>query len=158
MIARGEFPAPVKISGRRVAWPLSTVNAWIQSRIESVSHKSGRTGDLVFVGVKHEITNAQGLAISEEHDIVYRAAAQPGDPAPPPALELKIADTQAELEAVKEYAAHLGTDAIVCRHWAEGSAGARAARARKVPYVISPRGMLVPELMRRKSRWAKAAA
>lgn len=36
-------------------------------------------------------------------------------------------------------------------------AGARAARARQVPYVISPRGMLVPELMRRKSRWAKAA-
>ncbi|WP_296336291.1 glycosyltransferase [Reyranella sp.] len=36
-------------------------------------------------------------------------------------------------------------------------AGARAARAHRVPYVISPRGMLVPELMRRKSRWAKAA-
>ena len=36
-------------------------------------------------------------------------------------------------------------------------AAARAARARRVPYVISPRGMLVPELMRRKSRWAKAA-
>jgi glycosyltransferase involved in cell wall biosynthesis len=36
-------------------------------------------------------------------------------------------------------------------------AGARTARARRVPYVISPRGMLVPELMRRKSRWAKAA-
>jgi len=36
-------------------------------------------------------------------------------------------------------------------------AGARAARAQRVPYVISPRGMLVPELMRRKSRWAKAA-
>ena len=36
-------------------------------------------------------------------------------------------------------------------------AGARAARAQGVPYVISPRGMLVPELMRRKSRWAKAA-
>jgi glycosyltransferase involved in cell wall biosynthesis len=36
-------------------------------------------------------------------------------------------------------------------------AGARAARAQAVPYVISPRGMLVPELMRRKSRWVKAA-
>ena len=36
-------------------------------------------------------------------------------------------------------------------------AAARAARAHRVPYVISPRGMLVPELMRRKSRWAKAA-
>ena len=36
-------------------------------------------------------------------------------------------------------------------------AGAQAARARNVPYVMSPRGMLVPELMRRKSRWLKAA-
>lgn len=35
-------------------------------------------------------------------------------------------------------------------------AGARAARAHHVPYVMSPRGMLVPELMRRKSRWLKA--
>lgn len=36
-------------------------------------------------------------------------------------------------------------------------AGARAARRHGVPYVVSPRGMLVPELMRRKSRWVKAA-
>jgi glycosyltransferase involved in cell wall biosynthesis len=36
-------------------------------------------------------------------------------------------------------------------------AGARAARAAGVPYVVSPRGMLVPELIRRKSRWAKTA-
>lgn len=36
-------------------------------------------------------------------------------------------------------------------------AAARAARARGIPYVISPRGMLVPELIRRKSRWVKAA-
>jgi glycosyltransferase involved in cell wall biosynthesis len=36
-------------------------------------------------------------------------------------------------------------------------AGARAARAHRIPYVISPRGMLVPELIRRKSRWVKEA-
>ncbi len=36
-------------------------------------------------------------------------------------------------------------------------AGARAARAARVPYVVSPRGMLVPELIRRKSRWVKSA-
>ena len=54
------------------------------SRIESVSHKAGRSGDLVFVLVRHELHNAQGLALSEEHDIVYRANPQPGDPAAPP--------------------------------------------------------------------------
>jgi len=36
-------------------------------------------------------------------------------------------------------------------------AAARAARARRLPYVVSPRGMLVPELIRRKSRWVKQA-
>jgi len=36
-------------------------------------------------------------------------------------------------------------------------AAARAARAVDVPYVVSPRGMLVPELIRRKSRWVKSA-
>jgi glycosyltransferase involved in cell wall biosynthesis len=35
--------------------------------------------------------------------------------------------------------------------------GARAARAHRIPYVLSPRGMLVPELIRRKSRWIKNA-
>ncbi|MCL6706939.1 formate--tetrahydrofolate ligase [Pseudomonas sp. R2.Fl] len=34
-----------------------------------------------------------------------------------------VSDTEAEIEAVKEYVAHLGSDAILCRHWAEGSAG-----------------------------------
>jgi len=36
-------------------------------------------------------------------------------------------------------------------------AGARAARRHGVPYVMSPRGMLVPELIRRKNRWVKTA-
>ncbi|HEU4889811.1 MAG TPA: glycosyltransferase [Thermoanaerobaculia bacterium] len=36
-----------------------------------------------------------------------------------------------------------------------GIAAARAARKAGVPYVISPRGMLVPELIRRKSRMVK---
>ncbi|MCM2398838.1 formate--tetrahydrofolate ligase [Rhizobium sp. S95] len=34
-----------------------------------------------------------------------------------------ISDTEAEIAAVREYVSRLGTDAIVCRHWADGSAG-----------------------------------
>ncbi|MDT7838090.1 FAS1-like dehydratase domain-containing protein [Aquabacterium sp. OR-4] len=55
-----------------------------QSRILSVDIKAGRSGTLVFVTVRHELTNAQGLALSEEHDIVYREAPVPGAPTPPP--------------------------------------------------------------------------
>jgi glycosyltransferase involved in cell wall biosynthesis len=36
-------------------------------------------------------------------------------------------------------------------------AAARAAHAANIPYVVSPRGMLVPELIRRKNRWVKNA-
>ncbi len=49
------------------------------SRIVKVDGKTGRSGELVFVTVRHEVTNARGLALTEEHDIVYRDA-------PPPAL------------------------------------------------------------------------
>jgi formate--tetrahydrofolate ligase len=34
-----------------------------------------------------------------------------------------VTDTDAEVAAVKEYVGSQGTDAIVCRHWAQGSAG-----------------------------------
>jgi 3-methylfumaryl-CoA hydratase len=51
------------------------------SRIAQVDAKQGRSGPLVFVTVRHEISNARGLAVSEEHDIVYRDAPAPGAPA-----------------------------------------------------------------------------
>jgi len=34
-----------------------------------------------------------------------------------------VSDTDAELQAIKDYVATLGAEAVVCRHWAEGSAG-----------------------------------
>ncbi len=33
------------------------------------------------------------------------------------------ADTEAEIEAVKDYVAAMGAEAMLCRHWAQGSAG-----------------------------------
>lgn len=35
LIARGEFPAPIKLTGRAVAWPSDVVGAWIDSRIQA---------------------------------------------------------------------------------------------------------------------------
>ena len=54
------------------------------SRIQSVTPKVGRTGPLVFVVVRHQISNASGVAITEEHDIVYRDHPKQ-TPEPPPA-------------------------------------------------------------------------
>ena len=58
------------------------------SRIVSVTEKSGRNGQLVFVAVKHELRGGAGLSIEEEQDIVYReASAGAGTPPAPPHRE-----------------------------------------------------------------------
>jgi 3-methylfumaryl-CoA hydratase len=54
------------------------------SHIAEVRFKEGRSGPLVFVLVRHEIRNELGLALTEEHDIVYRNHASPGEPAATP--------------------------------------------------------------------------
>ncbi len=104
---RGGFLPPVPLprrmwAGGRLQWmqgnPIVVGDAVQRiSRIESVTHKAGRTGDLLFVLVKHEIHNANGLALTEEHDIVYRAAAQPGVPIPMPVAAEKGAAWQREI-------------------------------------------------------------
>ena len=54
------------------------------SCIADVRLKEGRSGPLFFVLVRHEIRNALGLALVEEHDIVYRGSSA-GAAEPPPA-------------------------------------------------------------------------
>jgi 3-methylfumaryl-CoA hydratase len=91
---RGGFLPPVPLprrmwAGGRLTWqannPLEVGQVVRRlSRIERVQHKQGRSGELVFVLVQHEIHNERGLAITEEHDIVYRAAPKPSEAPPPP--------------------------------------------------------------------------
>lgn len=104
---RGGFLPPVPLprrmwAGSRLEWfqdnPLLVGDAVQRmSRIESVTHKAGRSGDLLFVLVRHEVHNARGVALTEEHDIVYRAAAQPGEPVPPPVPAEKGAAWQRDI-------------------------------------------------------------
>jgi 3-methylfumaryl-CoA hydratase len=89
---RGGFLPPVPLprrmwAGGRLQWhaPMKVGDAVKRvSTIQSVTHKAGRTGDLLFVLVKHDVFNAHGLCLTEEHDIVYRPAAQASDPVPAP--------------------------------------------------------------------------
>jgi 3-methylfumaryl-CoA hydratase len=50
------------------------------SEIISVEPKTGKSGNLVFVTVRHTVHANGETAVVEEHDIVYREAAKPGDP------------------------------------------------------------------------------
>jgi len=89
---RGGFLPPVELPRRMWAGGRLEFRAPLRvgesiervSRIANVELKQGRTGPLVFVLVRHEIHNASGLALTEEHDIVYRENPRSGDPAPKP--------------------------------------------------------------------------
>ena len=90
---RGGFLPPVSLprrmwAGGRLQFlrPLAVGEAVRRvSLIKSVNVKTGRSGTLVFVTVQHEVSDAGGVAIREEQDIVYRDAPAPGAPAPQPA-------------------------------------------------------------------------
>ncbi|MFO1119368.1 MAG: MaoC family dehydratase N-terminal domain-containing protein [Rhodospirillales bacterium] len=76
--SRVSFPQPLRIGE----------HAERHSTIKDVSVKTGRTGRLVFVTVRHQVAGASGVAVIDEHDIVYRedvgagSSGRPGTPAP----------------------------------------------------------------------------
>ncbi len=82
---RGGFMPPIDLPRRMFAGartrflrPL-VLGDWAhrQSVIREVSEKAGRTGRLAFVTVWHQISQAGGICIEEEQDIVYRDAGAP---------------------------------------------------------------------------------
>jgi 3-methylfumaryl-CoA hydratase len=125
---RGGFLPPVPLprrmwAGGRLRWeagnPLRVGDAAERrSRIVSVDHKSGRSGELVFVLVRHEVRNDRGLALTEEHDIVYRgepggAAAAPAIPAIPAASAAAPADAGAGADGAAVFGRELLPDDVL---------------------------------------------
>ncbi len=90
--ARGDFLPPVPLPRRMFAGKRTTFIAPLQlgdevkrlSTIQNVTIKDGRSGRMVFVTVKTDITSPRGLAITEEQDIVYRGEPDKNAPPPPP--------------------------------------------------------------------------
>ena len=91
---RGGFLPPVPLPRRLWAggrlWFDSEIRvgdaATRRSTIADVESKVGRSGSLVFVTVAHEISHTRGVAVREEHDIVYRDYPQPDAAAVPSVL------------------------------------------------------------------------
>lgn len=90
---RGEFLPPIALprrmwAGSRFDFQGEPVRigdtARRVSEIKSIEPKTGSTGSMVFVTVKHTLSGARGIALIEEHDIVYREAAKPGETAREP--------------------------------------------------------------------------
>ena len=88
--ARGGFLPPVALprrmwAGGRLEFthPLRVGDEVVRdSRIVSVDAKEGASGPLCFVTVRHDLANGDGVAVQEQHDIVYRGAPGPDDPKP----------------------------------------------------------------------------
>lgn len=84
--AKGDFLPPIPLPRRMWAGGRITFQAPLvlgeevtkTSTILSIEEKHGRSGTLVFVSLEHAISNAGGLAIREEQDLVYREAAATG--------------------------------------------------------------------------------
>jgi 3-methylfumaryl-CoA hydratase len=80
---RGGFLPPVDLprrmwAGGRLEFhdPLRIGDAITRvSRITDIREKEGRSGRLVFVVVRHQVSSQRGAALTEEHDIVYRGPA-----------------------------------------------------------------------------------
>ena len=93
---RGDFLPPIDLPRRMWAGTEATYHKPIHvgetirnvTTIESVTPKVGKTGQLVFLKLKHEISGQSGVATTEFQDVVYREEGQPGlaapEPPPPP--------------------------------------------------------------------------
>ncbi len=100
---KGDFLPPVPLprrmfAGRRMRYlaPI-TIGAEIRrtSTITSITPKTGRTGQMVFVRVDHVVEMDGKPVLTELHDIVYREEAKPGTSAPTKAeapVELPVPD------------------------------------------------------------------
>ncbi|MGX5849182.1 FAS1-like dehydratase domain-containing protein [Mesorhizobium sp. PL10] len=90
--AKGGFLPPVPLPRRMWASSDTRFLAPIRngdiirhrSTISAIEDKQGRSGRLIFVTVRHEFANADGLVIEEDQSIVYRGA-EDGAAAPAPA-------------------------------------------------------------------------
>jgi 3-methylfumaryl-CoA hydratase len=82
----GDFMPPMHGTRRMFAGRRTTFHRALQvgdtvtrrSTISRAEPKSGRTGAFTLVTVTHEMSGPSGLAITEEQDLVYRAAVEAG--------------------------------------------------------------------------------
>lgn len=61
-----------------------------EAEIIKIAEKSGKTGSMVFVTVKHQVKSPRGIAVTEEQDIVYLPKPTAFNPPPPTALPAEL--------------------------------------------------------------------
>ncbi|MEM1430578.1 MAG: formate--tetrahydrofolate ligase [Pseudomonadota bacterium] len=66
-----------------------------------------------------------------------------------------VSDTDAEVAAVQDYVAGQGSEAILCKHWADGSAGVEALASRVAEIADAGEGAFAPIYPAEMSLWDK---
>jgi 3-methylfumaryl-CoA hydratase len=85
--AKGRFLPPIDLPRRMWAGSRFTFHrdltvgtpAERRSSVADIVLKEGRSGPLAFVTVRHRVSDAEGLCLEEEQDLVFRGASKPGD-------------------------------------------------------------------------------
>ncbi|MEY8876779.1 MAG: MaoC family dehydratase N-terminal domain-containing protein, partial [Leptothrix sp. (in: b-proteobacteria)] len=111
--ARGGFLPPVPLPNRMWAGGRVEFEAAVplgaemekRSQVLRIEHKQGRSGELIFVTVQHEVFVAGRRCLREEHDIVYKrptpaaapAAATTATPLPAPGAHQRVITPDATL-------------------------------------------------------------
>jgi len=89
---RGDFLPPVTLPRRMSAGSRFAFHAPLRvgdpvskrSEVISIQAKTGSTGELVFLGLRHTTTSKSGGEVVEDQTVVYRDDPKPGEPARPP--------------------------------------------------------------------------
>jgi 3-methylfumaryl-CoA hydratase len=84
---RGAFLPPIELSHRTCAASRVHFHRSLRvgdaisrtSRIVDIAEKQGRKGPLVFVLIRHEVGDSDGVALSEDQQILFRERAEPPD-------------------------------------------------------------------------------
>lgn len=111
--ARGGFLPPVSAprrmwAGGRLAFHIPLRLGDDVHRVSTISDivvKSGRSGTLTFVTVRHHIHGPDGLAVTEDQDLVYRDASTGAPPT--------IADPAAPAEEISDWSLSVRADPIL---------------------------------------------
>lgn len=118
---RGSFLPPVALprrmwAGGRLTWHGTFhIGASVRksSEILSVTRKTGRTGEMVFVTVAHRYTDTQGLLLIEEHDIVYRDMPTEAERAALQAMAAQIQSGEHSFERKGEHIQAVNAEAVM---------------------------------------------
>ncbi|MCD0451544.1 MaoC family dehydratase N-terminal domain-containing protein [Actinocorallia sp. API 0066] len=130
--ARGTFLPPVELPRRMFAGGAVAFHAPLrvgatitrEASVESVTRKSGRSGELVVVVVRTRLLDGDVLCVEEHQDIIYREAGSPSATAAPVANAAALMPSGAPFQRADAWTWDLTTDPTLLMRFSAATANA----------------------------------